>query len=208
MKIVICLQSNFSKILGIIGKYPYRAIVLFRASVPLFKNWSCIYTLWNGWKCRFFYFKKSANIIRKNVPVLLKHSDRNICTLRRFTWTYFSYLFINFFNSNFIETVLGLFLYFNIAVSIGLESLSPKGLVSLNLVILRFLTAFEKKIFKSSAFCSSCVVTVSSSAKVIFSFDLVLSENKGLTVVQNCLVSTLLIIFYIQVCIIIFFGFS
>ena len=53
----------------------------------------------------------------------------------------------------------GWFLYFGIALSVGLEILSAKGLVLLNLDILRFLTAFEKKIFKSSSFCSSCVVT-------------------------------------------------
>ena len=41
--------------------------------------------------------------------------------------------------------ILGWFLYFSIALSVGLESLSAKGLVSLNSVILRFLTAFEKK---------------------------------------------------------------
>ena len=81
------------------------------------------------------------------------------------------------------------FLYFSIALSAGLESLSAKGLILLNLGILRFLTAFEKRIFKSSAFYSSCVLTVSSSTKAIFSFDLVLSENKGFTVLQNCLLS-------------------
>ena len=55
-----------------------------------------------------------------------------------------------------MATILGWFLYFSIALSIGSERLSAKGLVLLNLGILRFLTAFEKKIFKSSAFCSSC----------------------------------------------------
>ena len=88
-------------------------------------------------------------------------------------------------------TILGWFLYFSIALSVGSESFSAKGLILLNLGILRFLTAFEKKIFKSSAFCSSCVVTVSSSTKVIFSFDLVLSDNKGFAVYQNCLLSTI-----------------
>ena len=90
-----------------------------------------------------------------------------------------------------MATILGWFLYFSIALSVGLLSLSAKGLVLLNLGILRFLTAFEKKIFKRSSFCSSCVVIVSSSTKVIFSFDLVLSENKGFTVLQNCLLSSI-----------------
>ena len=84
----------------------------------------------------------------------------------------------------------GWFLLFRIALSVGLESLSAKGLVLVNLGILRFLTALEKKIFKSSAFCSSCVVTVWSSTKVIFAFDLVLSENKDFIVLQNCLLLT------------------
>ena len=56
-----------------------------------------------------------------------------------------------------METVLD---GFSIALSVGLEILSAKGLVLLNLDILRFLTAFEKKISKSSSSCSSCVVTV------------------------------------------------
>ena len=69
-----------------------------------------------------------------------------------------------------MAAVLGWFLYFSIALSTGSESLSAKGLVSLNSGILRFLTALEKKRFKSSAFFSSCVVTVSSSSKVISSY--------------------------------------
>ena len=44
-----------------------------------------------------------------------------------------------------MATILGWFLYFSIALSVGSESLSAKGLVLLNLGILRFLTAFEKK---------------------------------------------------------------
>ena len=90
-----------------------------------------------------------------------------------------------------MATILRWFLYFSIALSVGSESLSAMGLVSLNSGILRFLTALEKKRFKSSAFCSSYVVTVSSSTKVIFSFDLVLSENKGFDALQNCLLSTI-----------------
>ena len=94
-----------------------------------------------------------------------------------------------------MATILGWFLYFSIALSVGSESLSAMGLVSLNPGILRFLTALEKKRFKSSAFCSSYVVTVSSSTKVIFSFDLDLSENKGFTVLRNYLLSTISVTF-------------
>ena len=89
-----------------------------------------------------------------------------------------------------MATILGWYLYFSIALSGGSESFLAKGLVLLNLGILRFLNASEKKIFKGSAFCSSCVVTVSYSTKVFFSFDLVLSDNKGFTVLQTCLLST------------------
>ena len=45
-----------------------------------------------------------------------------------------------------MATILGWFLYFSIALNAELEILSAKGLVLLNLGILRFLTAFEKKI--------------------------------------------------------------
>ena len=44
-----------------------------------------------------------------------------------------------------MATMLGWFLHFSIALSVGLESLSAKGLVLLNIGILRFLTALEKK---------------------------------------------------------------
>ena len=44
-----------------------------------------------------------------------------------------------------MATILGWFLYFSIALNVELEILSAKGLVLLNLGILRFLTAFEKK---------------------------------------------------------------
>ena len=44
-----------------------------------------------------------------------------------------------------MATILGWFLNFSITWSVGLKSLSAKGLVLLNLGILRFLTAFEKK---------------------------------------------------------------
>ena len=54
-----------------------------------------------------------------------------------------------------MATILGWFLYFSIALSTGSESLSAKGLVSLNSSIFRFLTALEQKRFKSSAFFSS-----------------------------------------------------
>ena len=67
-----------------------------------------------------------------------------------------------------MATILRWFLYFSIALSVGLESLSAKGLVLLNLGILRLLTAFEKKMFKSYAFFSSCVVTVLRSNCFIF----------------------------------------
>ena len=49
-----------------------------------------------------------------------------------------------------IATILGSFLYFSIALSVGSESLSAKGLVLPNVVILRRLTAFQKEIFESS----------------------------------------------------------
>ena len=45
-----------------------------------------------------------------------------------------------------MATILGWFLYFSIALNVELEILSAKGLVLLNLGILRFLTAFEKQI--------------------------------------------------------------
>ena len=49
-------------------------------------------------------------------------------------------------------TILGWFLYFSAALSVGSESFSDKGLVLLNLGILRFSTAFEKKILRAPHF--------------------------------------------------------
>ena len=78
-----------------------------------------------------------------------------------------------------MAAILGRFLYFSsIALSVGSKSFSDKGLILLSLVIWRFWTVFEKKRFKSFEICSSSAVTVSFSAKMIFSFHLVLSDNK------------------------------
>ena len=61
-----------------------------------------------------------------------------------------------------MATILGWFLYFSITLSVGSERVSAEGLVLLNLGISRYLTAFENKIFKSSAFCSPCLANLSS----------------------------------------------
>ena len=83
-------------------------------------------------------------------------------TSLKWKWELFAFL---------TAAILEWFLYFSFVLSVGSENLLAKELILLNLGILRFLTAFEKKIFKSSACCSSFVVTVSASTKVIFSFE-------------------------------------
>ena len=90
-----------------------------------------------------------------------------------------------------MEIILGWFLYFNIALKIGWGIFSARGLESLNSEILRFLTALEKKEFRSSALSLSSLIILLSSASVIFSFDFDLSESNGLTVLQNCLLSAM-----------------
>lgn len=87
---------------------------------------------------------------------------------------------INFTFGGFSTWVI--FLYFSTALNLGLKSLSAKVLVTLKTDVFRFLIALEKRKFKNSAFFSSYVVIFSFSTKVLFSFVLVLSENKVLTV--------------------------
>ena len=86
---------------------------------------------------------------------------------------------------------LGWFLYLSIALKIGWGIFSARGLESLNSGILRFLTALEKKEFRSSALSLSSLIILLSSTSVIFSFDFDLSESNGLTVLQNCFSSAM-----------------
>ena len=51
-----------------------------------------------------------------------------------------------------MATILGWFLCFSIALSVRSESFSDKGLVLLNLGILRFSTGLEKKILRAPHF--------------------------------------------------------
>ena len=66
---------------------------------------------------------------------------------------------------------------------------SAEGFVSLYLGILKFFTTFENNEFSLSATFMSCVKIMPSSASIVFSFDLSLSERKVLTVFQNFLLS-------------------
>ena len=76
-------------------------------------------------------------------------------------------------------------------MKIGWGIFSARGLESLNSEISRFLTALEKKEFRSSALSLSWLIILLSSTSVIFSFDFDLSESNGLTVLQNDLVSAM-----------------
>ena len=76
-------------------------------------------------------------------------------------------------------------------MKIGWGICSARGLESLNSGILRFLTALEKKEFRSSALSLSSLIILLSSTSVIFSFDFDLSESNGLTVLQNYLLSAM-----------------
>ena len=87
--------------------------------------------------------------------------------------------------------ILGWFSYLGIALKIGWGIFYARGLESLNSGILRFLTALDKKEFRSSALLLPSLIILLSSTSVIFSFDFDLSESNGLTVLQNYLVSAM-----------------
>ena len=83
----------------------------------------------NEGKCNFFHrrIEKSTNIISKNVGVLLKLSLIGISVLCA-DLRILSYLFMKFFDTNFIElkmkitliaTILGWFLHFSFGLSNG-----------------------------------------------------------------------------------------
>ena len=76
-------------------------------------------------------------------------------------------------------------------MKIGWGIFSTRESESLNSGIFRFLTALEKKEFRSSALSLSSLIILLSSTSVIFSFDFDLSESNGLTVLQNCLLSAM-----------------
>ena len=96
--------------------------------------------------------------------------------------------------------ILAWFLYLTIALKIGWEIFSARGLESLNSGILRFLTALEKKEFRRSALSLSSLIILLSSTSVIFSFDIDLSESNGLTVLQNYLLSAMPLWFRFALC--------
>ena len=85
--------------------------------------------------------------------------------------------------------VNGWFFYLSIALKIGRGIFSARGFKQLNLGILSFFTALEKREFGSSALSLSSLIILFSSTSVIFSFDFDLSESNGLTVLQNWLLS-------------------
>ena len=87
--------------------------------------------------------------------------------------------------------ILGWFLYLSIALKIGWGIFSARGLESLNSGILRFLTALEKKEFRSSVLSLSSITLLLYSTSVNFSFDFDLSESNNSTVLQNCLLSAM-----------------
>ena len=97
--------------------------------------------------------------------------------------------------------ILGWFLYLTITLKIGWGIFSARGLESLNSDILRFLTALEKKEFRSSALSLSSLIILLSSTSVIFSFDFDLSESNGLTVLQNYLLSAMPLWFRFALCV-------
>ena len=100
----------------------------------------------------------------------------------------------------FIAIVLGWFASFNTALKTGWEILSAKGTAPWKSEIFRSIAALEKNLWKISAIFTSSL-TISSSilpsasrvslcyTSVIFSDDLILSESKGFTLRQNCLLS-------------------
>ena len=87
--------------------------------------------------------------------------------------------------------ILGWFSYLSIALKIGREIFSARGLVSLNSGIFRFLTALEKNEFRRPALSLSSFIISLSSTSIIFSLDFDLSDSNGLTVFQNCLLSAM-----------------
>ena len=67
--------------------------------------------------------------------------------------------------------ILAWFLYLSIALRIGWQIFSARGLESLNSGILRFFIALEKNEFRSSALSLFSLIILLSSTSVIFSFD-------------------------------------
>ena len=101
---------------------------------------------------------------------------------------------------SFIAIVLGWSANFNMALNIEWEILSAKGTAGWKSGIFRSITVLEKNLFKISAiFTSSLTISLSllpslsrvplCSTNVIFWGNLILSESKGFTVHQNCLLS-------------------
>ena len=85
--------------------------------------------------------------------------------------------------------MLGWFLNFIIALNIGWDILLAWRSASWYTGIFRFLTAFEKNLFKISAFSLSSFIISYLSTSVILLDGFISSELSGLTGLQNCLLS-------------------
>ena len=88
-----------------------------------------------------------------------------------------------------MTVTLGWFLNFIVALNNGWEILLARESPACYSGSYRFLTTFENKIFKISAFISSLSIVYSTSDSVVSSDDLTLSNSNSLTVLPSCLLA-------------------
>ena len=94
-----------------------------------------------------------------------------------------------FFFFSFILMILGCFSYFFVAFKTGSEVLRFYEISTKLLFILRFLVMLLKKVLKVSASSWLFVIVLLLSFRIIVSLQNAFSENRGLTVCQNILLS-------------------
>ena len=85
--------------------------------------------------------------------------------------------------------ILGLAIYFTMTLMTESLIFSDVGSIWLNCGMLRLVTTLQKNSFKTLAVSFSFFMILSPSTIVIFSFEIILFDNNGLTTLQNVLLS-------------------
>ena len=144
------LLRSFSIILAMIA--------LLESSVTFFRGMYYIYLFKDIWNFAFIYTKteKVTNFFRKNICILFENLYRNVINLGSLTCAFFFFSTLTYENWNvhplmtlLIAMILRCLLYLTIGFNIGFDSLSAKRLTSSHSGIFMFLTAFERKVFRS-----------------------------------------------------------
>ena len=136
------------------------------------------------WKITLIYkiIEKFTNVVKKNPTLCYKiFTEISLLCVKYITsantW---KLTYVDLLAGLLIIMMLGCLLCLKNSLNIGSDFLPADGFTSSNSWMFQFLIAFEKKLFRISAFLASCVKVRSSSTSMIFSSWLCISRKKRL----------------------------